>query len=78
MDAADTEADDLDHGDWIGRVIFEPWAVSGDLPGPEHVLAKHPELADEPSWAVFGIGSNDGDNEVWYDGLTLSQAEELV
>jgi len=84
-DAADSEADDLDehgddldHGDWIARVVFLPWAVSGDLPGPDDVLRRHPELADEPSWAVVYCGSNDGDIEVGPEGLTLSEAEELA
>ena len=74
-DSADSEADDLEHGDWIPRIVYEPWAVSGDLPGPEDVPE---QLHDDPQWAVYGIGSDDGDIEVWHDGLTLSEAEELA
>lgn len=78
-DAADTEADDLEqHGDWIGRAVYAPWAVSGDIPGPEEVLRRRPDLADDPSWEVWGIGSNDGDVETWYTGLTLAEALELA
>lgn len=76
-DAADSEASDLDdkQGDWVTRVVYEPWAISGDLPGPDEVLRRHPELADDPQWAVFLVGSNDGEIDVEADGLTLAEAE---
>jgi len=82
-DAADSTADDLDDEQrdttsWIPRVVYLPWAVSGDLPGPEHVLSRHRHLAEEPDWAIVLCGSNDGDIDVAEEGLTLAQALERM
>lgn len=60
---------------WILRLVYEPWAVSGDLPGPEDVPD---ELAGEPDWAVYAIGSEDGEIEIVESGLTLAEAEEIA
>lgn len=38
---------DVNVGDWLSRIVYEPWALSGDLPGPEDVLGRRPELADD-------------------------------
>jgi hypothetical protein len=64
--------------DSIPRIVYEPWALSGDLPGPDDVLPRDPELADDPRWAVYLIGSEDVDIEVDADGLTLAEAEEMT
>jgi len=41
---------------WIPRVVYEPLAFSGDLPGPGEVLRGNPELASDPQWAVYLVG----------------------
>ena len=63
--------------DAIPRIVLEPRTLSGDLPGPGDVLPSHAELADDPQWAVYLIGSEDGDLEVDADELTLAEAEEM-
>ena len=80
-DAASTESDDLDdehEGDWLSRIVFEPWALSGDLPEPEEVLSKYPDLADVPKWSIYEIGPEDGDISVAQTGLTLGEAEARI
>ncbi len=47
----------------------------GDLPEPDEVLRKWPELANDPQWAIYLIGPNDGDIEVDASDLTLAEAE---
>jgi hypothetical protein len=71
------EAEDEDTSDWIPRIVYEPWAVSGDLPEPAEVLRRRPDLADDPQWAIYLIGSNDGDIEVAESGLTLAEARRI-
>lgn len=61
---------------WLPRIIYEPWAFSGDLPGPDEVLRRRPDLADDPQWAIYLIGSDEGDIEVSETGLTLAEARE--
>ena len=39
------------------------------------VLRKWPELANDPQWAIYLIGPNDGDIEVDASDLTLAEAE---
>lgn len=51
--------------------------LSGDLPGPGEVLSRRPDLADDPQWAIYLIGSNDGDIGVSATGLTLAEAREI-
>jgi hypothetical protein len=53
----------------VTRIIYEPWAISGDLPEPDELLRKRPELADDPQWAIYPIGPNDGDIEADASGL---------
>ena len=80
-DAADSTANDLDDEDttsWIPRVVYLPWAISGDLPGPDDVLPKHPHLADQTDWAIVLCGSEDGQIEVAEEDLTLAQALDRV
>ena len=81
---SDFEEDDEDYyegedekntDDWVTRIVYEPWAFSGDLPEPDEVLRKRPELANDPRWAIYLIGPNDGDIEVDASGLTLAEAE---
>jgi hypothetical protein len=50
-------------------------AISGDLPEPDEVLRKRPELANDPRWANYLIGSDDGDIGSDASSLTLSEAE---
>jgi hypothetical protein len=76
-DDEDDEDQDQDTSGWLSRIIYEPWAYSGDLPGPSDVLRRRPELADDPQWAIYLIGSNDGDIEVSKTGLTLAEAREI-
>jgi hypothetical protein len=40
--------EEVDTSDWVSRIVYEPWAFSGDLPGPDEVLRRRPELADDP------------------------------
>ncbi len=68
----------MSNEDTIPRIVCEPRALGGDLPGPDDVLPMHPELADEPQWAVFLIGTENGDIEIDADGLTLAEAEEMT
>jgi len=80
-DAADSTANDLDDEDttsWIPHVVYLPWAISGDLPGPDDVLPKHPRLADQTDWAIVLCGSEDGQIEVAEEDLTLEQALERI
>jgi hypothetical protein len=78
---SDFEEDDHEDEDekepegWVARIVYEPWAFSGDLPEPDEVLRKRPELANDPQWAIYLIGPNDGDVEVDASGLTLAEAE---
>ena len=67
--------EDEDTDDWVTRIVYEPWAMSGELPEPDEVLRKRPELANDPQWAIYLIGPDDGDIEVDASGLTLAQAE---
>ena len=67
--------EDEDTDDWVTRIVYEPWAMSGELPEPDEVLRKRPELANDPRWAIYLIGPNDGDIEVDASGLTLAEAE---
>ena len=80
MSSEDIEEEDIeeevDTSNWLPRIIYEPWAFSGDLPEPDEVLRRHPELADDPQWAIYLIGSDDGDIEVEKSGLTLEEARE--
>jgi len=69
------DEDEKDTDNWVTRIIYEPWAISGDLPEPDEVLRKRPELANDPQWAIYLIGPDDGDIEVDASGLTLAQAE---
>lgn len=71
------EDEDKDTTGWIPRIIYEPWAFSGDLPEPDEVLRRHPHLADDPQWAIYLIGSDDGDIEVSESGLTLAEARRI-
>ena len=68
--------EDVDTSGWIPRIVYEPFALSGDLPGPDEVLRRNPELADDPQWAIYLIGSDDGDIEADRTGLTLEEARE--
>jgi hypothetical protein len=71
--------EERDTTSWIPRVVYYlPWAVSGDLPGPEDVLSRHAHLAEEPDWAIVLCGGNDGDIDVAEQGLTLAQALERM
>src|ERR1700747_2768985 len=75
---SDFEEDDEDEKDtdgWGTRIVYEPWAISGDLPEPDEVLRKRPELANDPQWAIYLIGPDDGAIEVDASSLTLAQAE---
>ena len=78
---SDFEEDDHEDEDekepegWVARIVYEPWAFSGDLPEPDEVLRKRPELANDPQWAIYLIGPNDGDVEADASGLTLAEAE---
>ena len=71
----DEDEDEKDTDAWVARIVYEPWAFSGDLPEPDEVLRKRPELANDPQWAIYLIGPNDGDVEVDASGLTLAEAE---
>ncbi len=55
----------MSNEDTIPRIVCEPRALGGDLPGP-------------PQWAVFLIGTENGDIEIDADGLTLAEAEEMT
>ena len=78
MDSDDDEetGEEADTSGWIPRIVYEPFALSGDLPGPDEVLRRNPELADNPQWAIYLIGSNDGDIKTDRTGLTLEEALE--
>ena len=67
------EEEEVDTSDWESRIVYEPWAFSGDLPEPHDVLRRRPDLADDPRWAIYLIGPNDGDIEVDETGLTLKE-----
>ena len=69
--------DDLSTNGWLSRIVYEPWALSGDLPGSEEVLSRRAALANDPRWAIYLIGSDDGDIEVSQSGLTLAEAREI-
>jgi len=71
------DEDEKDTEGWVTRIVYEPWAMSGDLPEPDEVLRKGPELANDPRWAIYLIGPDDGDIEVDASGLTLAEAEAL-
>ncbi len=78
-DAANSQASDLDDDDtdgWLPRIVYEPWALSGDLPEPEEVLSRYPDLAGSPRWAIYLIGPDDGDINASETGLTLAEAHE--
>jgi len=69
--------DERDTSGWLSRIVYEPWALSGDLPAPDEVLRSRPDLADDPQWAIYLIGSDDGDIDVSESGLTLAEAREI-
>ena len=69
--------EEVDTSGWMSRIVYEPWAFSGDLPEPYEVLSKRPELADVPRWAIYLIGPDEGDIEVEKSGLTLQEAEDF-
>lgn len=68
--------EEVDDSDWLPRIIYEPWAFSGDLPEPDEVLRRRPDLADDPQWAIYRIGPDEGDIKVDRTGLTLDEAHE--
>jgi hypothetical protein len=69
------DEDEKDTDGWVTRIVYKPWAFSGDLPEPDEVLGKRPELANDPQWAIYLIGPNDEDIEVDASDLTLAEAE---
>ena len=81
-DVEETEEEDVeeevDDSDWESRIVYEPWAFSGELPEPHEVLSRRPELADDPQWAIYRIGPDEGDIEVDKTGLTLDEAYEYL